>query len=340
MFAWWAVACAGSYGREYVLTGGRLPGGAPVELWVRDGRLAGVGPRVRPPDGVPQHALDGRFVVPAFVDSHVHLAYLPEARAMLEGGVVAVVDLAAPLDRLPREEGLRISWSGPMVTSVGGYPVTSWGAGGYGTEVGTAEAARAAVRRNAAAGARVIKVPFEAPQHDDATLRAIVDEAHQRELLVVAHALDDAGAARAAAFGVDGLAHTPIEPLSEATVAAWRGRFVVSTLAAFGATPGAVENLTRLRAAGVKVVYGTDFGNTSTPGIDAAELAALQRAGLDGAAILEAGTSTPALLWGFPGLGKLQVDAAACFLVLDEDPLAAPAALARPAEVFLDGRAL
>ena len=47
-------------------------------------------------------------------------------------------------------------------------------------------------------------------------------------------------------------------------------------------------------AAGATVLYGTDFGNTSHLGVDPAEIAALQAAGLDGAAILAAGTSAPA----------------------------------------------
>jgi imidazolonepropionase-like amidohydrolase len=85
-------------------------------------------------------------------------------------------------------------------------------------------------------------------------------------MIVVAHALSDAAARRAADAGVDVLGHTPVEPLAESTIQAWRGRTVISTLAAFGGTPAAVTNLRRLRDAGVTVLYGTDLGTCAMRG--------------------------------------------------------------------------
>ena len=46
---------------------------------------------------------------------------------------------------------------------------------------------------------------------------------------------------------------------------------VVSTLAAFGGSPAAVDNLRRLHAAGATVLYGTDLGNTRDAGPSAEE---------------------------------------------------------------------
>lgn len=338
MWSWVGLACAAPVGGEVVVVGARAPGGAPLELHVKDGRFAAAGPSVPRPAGVPVLDVGGRFVSPAFVDSHVHLAYLPRAGAMVDGGVAAVVDLAAPLDRPPRAEGLRVRWSGPMITAVGGYPTRSWGRGGYGAEVADAEAGRAAVARHLAAGASVVKLPFEAPALPDDVVAAVVAAAHAAGAPVVAHALGEAEARRARSLGVDGLAHTPVEPLSDETVASWSGGFVVSTLSAFGGAPAAVDNLRRLRAAGAEVLYGTDFGNTRTAGIDPAELALLAEAGLDGAAILEAGTADPARRWALAGLGTLEAGAVASFLLLEDDPLLRPGTLARPAEVWIDGR--
>jgi imidazolonepropionase-like amidohydrolase len=279
-------------------------------------------------------------VVPALIDSHVHLAYYPVGGELRRAGVVAAVDLAAPVDTLrpigPADP--RLLESGPMITSVGGYPTQSWGANGYGRPVATAAEATRAVDELITAGAGVIKVPFESPWLADDVVRAVVQAAHRRGRLVVAHALDDAGAARAAALGTDGLAHTPVAPLSEGTVQAWRGRFVISTLRAFGGSATAVDNLRRLRAAGATVLYGTDLGNTRDAAIDAEELRLLGAAGLDGAAILAAATSAPAKIWGWPDLGQISAGARASFLVLDADPLGDPLVLARPREVWMDGR--
>ncbi|MEZ4238481.1 MAG: hypothetical protein R3F59_20480 [Myxococcota bacterium] len=157
-------------------------------------------------DGLP-------YVVPALIDSHVHLAYFPVGERLLDAGVAAVVDLAAPESALGPwsdgdADGLRIRAAGPMLTAPGGYPTKPWGRDGYGREAAGAAEATAAVAALAAQGATLIKPRLDpAPTLDDDTVRALVDAAHQRGLPVVAHALTDAGAARAAALGVDGLAH-------------------------------------------------------------------------------------------------------------------------------------
>ena len=54
---------------------------------------------------------------------------------------------------------------------------------------------------------------------------------------------------------------------------------MISTLAAFGGSDAAIENLRQLRAAGVTVLYGTDLGNQRDAGPSADELALLRRAG-------------------------------------------------------------
>jgi imidazolonepropionase-like amidohydrolase len=226
-----------------------------------------------------------------------------------------------------------------MITAVGGYPTQSWGQGGYGLEVASPLEAAAAVDRLADAGVALIKLPFDefGPQLDADTARAAVREAHQLGLRVAAHALTDSTAATAAAIGADILAHTPEDALSPTTIDAWRGKTVLSTLAAFGGGPFPVRNLQALRAAGVRVLYGTDFGNGSTAGIDATELGLLRQAGLDGAAILEAGTAAPAAFWGLTSLGRLEAGRAASLLVLEADPREDPLVLTHPRAIYLDG---
>ena len=197
----------------------------------------------------------------------------------------------------------------------------------------------AAVDQLAALGAAAIKLPVTgAPQLADDALAAAAARAHGLGLPVVSHALSDDQARRAALAGVDILAHTPTEALSKATLAAWSGRTVISTLRAFGGSAATLDNLKALRAAGVTVLYGTDFGNTMTPGIDGSELALLLQAGMTPQEILTAGTSAPAAVWGLGGaLGAIAVGLDASFLVLATDPLVDPMVLASAEAVYLRG---
>jgi imidazolonepropionase-like amidohydrolase len=87
----------------------------------------------------------------------------------------------------------------------------------------------------------------------------------------------------------------------------------------------------------VKVLYGTDFGNTSSLGPSASELEALSASGMDGAAIVASLTSEPATYWGFSDLGSLEVGKAATFLVLAADPTKNPETLVSPVAVYVDG---
>jgi len=302
-------------------------------LYIVDGQIVSEAPA-----GAAVVDVSGTFIVPAFIDSHVHFAYQPDTDEMLDGGVVAGVDLAAPIDSLSSDlSPMRVLWAGPMVTAEGGYPTQSWGRNGYGIECGDASAAEAAVDLLADAGAAVIKVPISSgPVFDDAALEAVVSRASGRGLPVVVHALSDAQAARGAAAGATVLAHTPTEALSAETVSAWAGGAVISTLAAFGGSD-AEANLAALRAEGATVLYGTDFGNLRTPGISSTEIARLSSAGLSASEILAAGTSAPASFWGLETLGHLGAGAEASFLVLRTDPREEPGALSSPEQVWVQG---
>ncbi|MCX4241429.1 amidohydrolase family protein [Paraliomyxa miuraensis] len=326
-----------------MLVRARIPGSGSVALEIRDGLLVGI--HDEPPAVASVIDLEGRFVVPGAVDSHVHLAHrfgadgVERGRARLAAaGVVAGVDLAAPLAAMRAFDRERWLTAGPMLTARRGYPTRSWGSQGFGLEIDDGVDARAAVDVLVDAGASVVKIPLgQGPTLRRSVLHELVEHAHARGLKVAAHALGDADVALAADVGVDVLAHAPVEPLTDDTVAAWRGRAVVSTLMAFGARPTAVDNLRRLHEAGATVLYGTDLGNSPVVGIDPEELEELARAGLSSAEILDAMTEIPATFWGLPGLGRLEPGKAASLLVLDEDPLRDPTTLARPVAVYVDG---
>ncbi|MEZ4380580.1 MAG: amidohydrolase family protein [Nannocystaceae bacterium] len=287
----------------------------------------------------------GRWLVPAGIDSHVHLDYLRAPEAIAAGGVAVAVDLAAPLRIFDERAAgdfapLRLLVAGPMLAAPGGYPTQGWGADGYGRECADTDEALAAVDELADRGAAAIKISLAGgPRLGAETLAAVIERAHARGLKVVAHTLGAAETAEVVALGVDALAHTPVEPLSPATLAALEGRAVISTLRAFGASDGAVANLAALREAGATILYGTDFGNSTGAGIDAVELAAMAEAGMDGAAILRALTEAPAAFWGLPH-GRVEVGAPASLLLLGGDPELEPLHLAAPEAVFIAGAQL
>ena len=305
---------------------GRTPDGEDVRLELDGDQISAI---------VPSDTT--RWLWPSVIDSHVHLAYWPVADALVSSGIAATVDLAAPESVLGERQPLHVIASGPMLTSDGGYPLDSWGADGYGVGCGDGSCVTRVIDRLAGRGARVIKIAVDAGGLDPALLPVAVEAAHRHRLRVAVHALRDRSASLAAAAGADLLAHTPVEALRPETVEAWRGRAVVSTLAAFGGSSTAIANLRALRAAGVTVLYGTDLGNLRDAGPSAQEIAHLREAGLDDTAIAAAMTTEPVRYWGLP-FGEIAVAAEATFLVLERDPRTDASTLLAPHQVYLRGQ--
>lgn len=326
---------------HYVLRNAVVVGRGVADVEIDGGYVVALGNPTLETGSLPSADLDGYWLTPAFIDSHVHLAYWDVSDQLGRGGVAAVVDLAAPVDALddPYPELDAVLQSGPMLTAPGGYPLDSWGANGYGIATANPKQARDNVAALASAGAAVIKIPIEATGGlDDATIEATIDEAHQRGMKVAVHALHDAEVRRAGSLGADLLAHAPVGPLEPETVELWRDRAVVPTLDAFGPNEASFEALGKLRGVGAVVLYGTDLGNTRTAAINHRELDWMAGAGMTPAEILDASTLAPAKYWGLDELGRIEAGARASLLVLSSDPLLGEDILARPALVLIDGR--
>jgi imidazolonepropionase-like amidohydrolase len=322
-------------GSPWVVRGAHGAEGESIELAIRGERLVPL------ESAADASALDlsGYFVVPAFIDSHVHLSYYDVAASLPAGGISAAADFAAPLARLAVSYPLPVVQAGPMLTPPAGYPLESWGSAGYGLEVSSPEAAAAAVDQLLDAGASFIKAPLMGELGvDDATLAALVERAHERGAKVAVHATSLVEATRAIESGIDILGHTPTELLGEEVLDEFGERAVVSTLDAFGLGADTLQNLRALADRGALVLYGTDLGNTRDPRIQPAEIAALSQAGFSGAEIVRAGTASAAEFWGFNELGRLEPGRRASFLVLDADPGATPSTLSTPHAVVIDGR--
>ncbi len=141
------------------------------------------------------------------------------------------------------------------------------------------------------------------PVWSDDTLAAVVAMSHAAGRKVVAHVEGDGQTARAAAAGVDALAHTPFtERLDYAMIVRLAASMTwISTLRIHAESERAIaiENLRRFRMAGGVILYGTDMGNgPSSGGVDRDELELLLEAGLthdDLVAALTGGSLLPAL---------------------------------------------
>lgn len=326
----WIFAACAAPGGSIVVAGGQVEGHGLVDVRIEDGVIVEIGERL---GGDVRIDATGDFVVPALVDAHVHLAFWPVAEDLADSGIARVVDRASPIEWLGSPQPVDVVAAGPMLTGVGGYPTRSWGANGYGLEV-TADEAVAGVEALAAAGSRVLKVPMNGTGLPDAAWAAAVARAHELDMVVVAHALSNVEAVRAARIGADVLAHTPVEPLSDEAIDAWGSRAVVSTLMAFGGSPSAVGNLARLRSAGATILYGTDLGNRRVAGLDASEIEAMGEAGMNDAEIYAAVTSNPMQRFGWRGI---EAGAPAHLLVVDADPRSNVQTLHEPHAIIVNG---
>ncbi|WP_203581826.1 amidohydrolase family protein [Microbacterium hibisci] len=247
--------------------------------------------------------------LPPFTDHHVHLHLIDET-GLAAGGIAGVVDLGGDPVALARREnhGIpRVAYAGAFLTAPGGYPVgRSWAPPEIAREItdpsthpGVPGGAATAVDEQASFGASVIKISLNStagPVFDAATLGAVVDVARERGLPVIAHAEGDGMPRLALDAGIDGFAHTPFGEFVGRTLTAHAvtaGQVWISTLAIHDEDAEAAEfarvNLAGFAAAGGRVLYGTDLGNGDQPvGVNPAEVAALDRAGVRGAALVAA----------------------------------------------------
>lgn len=320
------------------------------------GRIAGTDEGHAPPGTTVVDAA-GLLLIPGFIDAHVHIGFADPAQ-VLRRGVTTVRDLGwpprdvFPLARASAEPGFNgplVLAAGPILTAPGGYPTrAAWAPPGTGREVADPGAARAAVREVVAAGAAAVKFslnPPVGPVLDDATLRAVVATAHASGLVATGHVHGVAELRKALACGADELAHMLMGeeeiPGGVIRAMAGAGMTVVPTLSIrFGRDRDiAVANLARFRAAGGRVVYGTDLGNEGpAPGIDRTEVRAMAEAGYPADGIVRAATVAAAQHLGLSSKGVLAPGFDADVVAVPLDALADAGALSDVRMVWREGR--
>ena len=192
-----------------IISGARLidgQGGPPIAdsiVVVEGDRIIAAGPRasVRPPEGETFDAR-GLTLLPGLIDAHFHRGSLELPNVFLNNGVTSVRDPGAwnqsydPVKKLGVQVP-RLFLTGPNLDMApAAYPENS-------LLVNDPEEARAVVHRFVEEGATALKVYFRLPL---ATIRAVCEAAHQRNIPVTAH-LEIVRADDAIEAGLDGIEH-------------------------------------------------------------------------------------------------------------------------------------
>lgn len=240
---------------SFVIRDVRLFDGETVQerrsVVVVDGLIDRVGGRNLRAEGLPIEDGQGRTLLPGLIDSHVHLPGFGTGAVLSQNaqlGVTTVIDMGGAGISLERVRSLKaqdgpqhasIVMAGLWATATGGHPTQM--AGGDFPTIDDPEMALEFVDERVTEGSDFLKVIYDdlawltqaVPMIDAETLAALVDAAHDRGLLAIAHIGTEARARVAIDAGVDGLAHLFGGDGISANfgeLAAQRGIFVIPTL--------------------------------------------------------------------------------------------------------------
>lgn len=272
--------------------------------------------------------------------------------------------------------GPRIVAAGPALSIVGGHgDVTGFRKDvlaaldtGY-TCTGPLECAEK-VRKSSRLGSDVIKITatggvlsqqgrgLEA-HFTDAEMKSIADTAHSLGLKVMAHAHGARGIEAAAAAGIDTIDHGTFADEAALKVMKAKGTVLVPTLMALEgvrarlgkgiytptvevkarqAIEAAGRQVTRAKAMGVTVAFGTDAG-VFEHGSNGGEFALLVKAGLTPTEALASATTVAAKTLGMENeIGKIAVGYSADMVAVAENPLNDIRTLEKPQWVMVRGR--
>jgi enamidase len=257
--------------------------------------------------------------------------------------------------------GPRIFAAGPILTAPDGHPVSTIFKGrdraikNATRQLKDTTRAKKVVDSLASDGVDKIKVVYSAgpdstlPQMKYNVLDAIVEEAHNQELRVVAHIDSRYDIRNAMRAGVDGIEHiiqntTEVTSLPEKMAA--KDLYVVPTLSVYKSLMDSTKFNTVLDLFSnwlnhdIKIALGTDTGNIPAGESVYEEMKLYARAGMDPYRILQTATINAAHhIKAEKKLGSLKPGKYADIIVFDQNPLDNIQTLEKPSWVFRSGTA-
>ncbi|MFY9551349.1 MAG: amidohydrolase family protein [Thermoanaerobaculia bacterium] len=229
-------------------------------LVISDGRIVSVGLATeeavtRLPPGTQVITADTKWVLPGFIDAHVHAESEQDLKTMLNWGVTSARLMAedvAAASALAKTSGARtdipeVFPAAPIFTAKGGWWDQGQPPDANLNRFPTMPAeARESVRKAKALGAREIKVMLDdmawcrapkapLPKLPPDVVEALIAEARAQGMRATVHAPNAADAKLAIAAGATALAHGVLDPLDDATIAVMKSRpvFYIPTMDIF-----------------------------------------------------------------------------------------------------------
>ncbi|HEX5108626.1 MAG TPA: amidohydrolase family protein [Vicinamibacterales bacterium] len=376
---------------------------------IEDGHVARVGRKgdVEVPAGARRVDVAGKTIMPALIDAHSHLGYTDVKRMTTSAanytrdnlvdhlrryayyGIAATMSMGVDRGELPYElRAMPVPGAALFRTAGRGMALPNAGPGAdyrkdaaYG--VTTEAEARAAVRELAVRKVDFVKIWVDdrdgtVPKLPPAMYRAIIDEAHEQRLRVVAHIFDLADAKALLRAGIDGLAHgVRDKDVDEEFLSLIKTRpdvFVIPNLpdrgsgddyawlsdtvpadeivrlrkAAASRTPAAARQARELYNVQARNLArldaaGVRIGFGTDAGVSVGwnahtELADMVAAGMTPSRVIVAATKTSAEILRLDELGTIAAGRSADFIVLDANPLDDIANTRRISAVYIRGQ--
>jgi len=318
-----------------------------THIEIEDGKVVAIGDKVdttlKVIDG------NGKFLMPAMTNSHVH-AFMPNS--LTEAAQAGVLNLFDMHGMEPMQGFMKSQKDAPDVARlfVAGYAATA--PEGHGTQFGfpvptleKPEDAEQWVADRVKAGVDHIKIIVEpwkkTISHE--TAKEIIKEGHAHNKVVVVHISKANDAHKVLVNGANGLVHLwwdiALSDIQLKEIAAQEGIFVIPTVLTtqlmqsqmIGIKGKALEasknlmlsEIKRLHDAGIEILAGTDPPNANiNMGTDLyKELNYLSEAGIPALDVLKSATSLPAEKFKLKELGFLKVGYKADMILLDANPL-------------------